>query len=248
MLEAVARIRRRVARHDEFGAHQVVERRGELRLGHLQHLGEQAQRELAADQRADLRDLLGRREPVEARHQRVLQGRRDREQRQRALQPVAVGRVLEQARLHDGLGQLLDEQRDAVGLADDLGQHLGRQRLAAGHRADQRHRLLLAEPVQREARQVRRVAPGRHVFGPAGDRGSAPAHRRAARSPARPAARWSDRSSAHPRSAAAPGGAPTAGAAGRSAPAAAARSGAAAGRRRSPARGRRRAGPSSRSR
>ena len=73
-------------------------------------------------------------------------------------QAPAVGRVVEQAGLHHGLGQLLDEQRHAVGLGDDLGQHLGRQRPPAGHRRRQLGGLAL--PSRFNARRVRFAAGG----------------------------------------------------------------------------------------
>ena len=93
--------------------------------------------ELAADHGGDLGHLLDRREAVEAGHQRVVQGRRDRERRQRAGQLVAVAGVGEQAGFEHRLGQLLDEQRHAVGARHDLLEDLGRQRLAAGDALDQ---------------------------------------------------------------------------------------------------------------
>ena len=53
--------------------------------------------ELAADHRGGLSDLLDRGEAVEARHQGIVQRRRDRERRQRAGELVAVAGVGEQA-------------------------------------------------------------------------------------------------------------------------------------------------------
>ena len=46
----------------------------------------------------------------------VVQRRRDRQRRQRAGQLVVIAGVGEQARFEHRLGQLLDEQRHAVGL------------------------------------------------------------------------------------------------------------------------------------
>ena len=76
--------------------------------------------ELAADRGADLRHLLDGGEAVEARHQRIVQRRRDRERRQGAGELIAVAGVREQAGFEHRLGQLLDEQRHAVGLGYDL--------------------------------------------------------------------------------------------------------------------------------
>ena len=56
-------------------------------------------------------------ETIEAGEQRVVQRRGYRERRQRASQLVVVAGVREQARFQHRLGQLLDEQRHAVGLA-----------------------------------------------------------------------------------------------------------------------------------
>ena len=44
---------------------------------------------------------------------------------------VAIAGVRQQARFQHGLGQLLDEQRDAVGAHHDLLDDIGRQRLVA---------------------------------------------------------------------------------------------------------------------
>ena len=74
-------------------------------------------RELPANHGADLRDLLDRPEAVQASHQEVMKRRRDRQPRQGAGKLPAVARVREQARFQHGLGQLLDEQRHAVGRA-----------------------------------------------------------------------------------------------------------------------------------
>jgi hypothetical protein len=66
-------------------------------------------RKLAPERGADLGDLFHGCEPVEAGEQRIMQGRRQRERRQWPGQFIMVARVLEQARLQHGLGQLLDE-------------------------------------------------------------------------------------------------------------------------------------------
>jgi hypothetical protein len=115
--------------------------------------------ELTANRRADLRDFLGRGEPVEARHQRVLQGGRNRQRRQRTAQAVARRRILQQARLHHSLRQFFDEQRDAVRFADDFGEYLDWKCLARSDRTHQRRALLVRQPVQAVAGQLRRITP-----------------------------------------------------------------------------------------
>ena len=126
-------------------------------------------RELAADHGADLRHLLDRGEAVEARHQRVVQGRRDRERRQRAGQLVAVAGIREQARFQHRLGQLLDEQRHAVGARHDLLDDLGRQRLVARDPCDQIRPLAPAQTAHGQRGDVRLAGPGRLELRPEGD-------------------------------------------------------------------------------
>ena len=155
VLEAVGRIGRGAAAEDQLGGDQLVERGLQLRLRPVGDRGEQRVGELAADRGADLRDLLHRREAVEAGQQRVVQRRRDRERRQRAGQLVVVARVREQARFEHRLGQLLDEQRHAVGLGHDLRRDLVRQRLVPDHPLDQGGALAPAEPGQRQRADVR---------------------------------------------------------------------------------------------
>jgi hypothetical protein len=59
---------------------------------------------------------------------------------QRTGQLVVIARVLEQARLEHRLGQLLDEQRHAVGLGHDLRRDLVRQGLVPDHPRLDAHR------------------------------------------------------------------------------------------------------------
>ena len=164
-----------VAPMHKLRAHQVVERIGQLGRRQAQHRVQQSSRELAPDHRAYLRYLLGRRQIVQSRHQRILQRRRDRQGWQWPAQAVATGCCVQQARLEHRFGQFLYEQRNAVGLADDLGQHFVGQRLATGDRTDQFGCLALAEAVQCQPRQIGRVAPGRHVLGAAGHQEQQPA-------------------------------------------------------------------------
>ena len=88
-------------------------------------------RELPPDRRADLRHLLGGAEPVEPRHQRGVQARRDRQRRRRNRgdRPPRFALAL---RLQHRLRHLLHEQRNAVGALDDVLPDVRRQRLVAG--------------------------------------------------------------------------------------------------------------------
>ena len=79
--------------------------------------------ELAPDCRADLRDLLGRAEPVEPRHQRGVQACGDRQGRRRNRSSGAPGFALA-LRLQHRLRHLLDEQRNAVGALYDFRRYI----------------------------------------------------------------------------------------------------------------------------
>ncbi len=133
VLEAVGGIGRGAAAIDQLGRNQLVQRRLQLRLGPVGDRGEQPVGELAPERGADLGDLFHGCEAVEAGEQRVMQGRWQRERWQRPGQLVVVARVREQARFEHRLGQLLDEQRHAVGLGHDLRRDLVRQRLVPDH-------------------------------------------------------------------------------------------------------------------
>ena len=76
VLEAVGRLGRGAAAEHELGGDQLVEGGLQLRLGPVGDRGEQRVGELAAERGADLRDLLDRREAVEAGEQRVVRASR----------------------------------------------------------------------------------------------------------------------------------------------------------------------------
>jgi len=76
--------------------------------------------------------------PIQSRHQRVLQGRGNRERSQRRRENKSALLLAQQTGLKHGLGQFLHEQRHAVGLGDDFIQHFRRQRPAAGDAMDHR--------------------------------------------------------------------------------------------------------------
>jgi len=78
VLEAIDRIGRRAALEDQLGRDEAGERGFQLALGKAAHSTQQWVRELASDRRTGLRHQPHRRQPVEPRHQRVLQRRRDR--------------------------------------------------------------------------------------------------------------------------------------------------------------------------
>ena len=124
--------------------------------------------ELAADHGADLSDFAHAAEAIETGHEGVVQGRRDRERRQQAGELEMVARGDEQTRLQHHLGQLLDEQRHAVGARDDLLEDLGRQSPGAGDPRDHGQDLAPAQPGERQRGDVA-PSPGRRETGSKGD-------------------------------------------------------------------------------
>jgi len=110
-------MRRRATGEQQAGLGEPIEPAAQLGGGPLRHLPDQLIAEFAAHHRADLRDLLDQRpEPVDARDQGGVQGGRDR-QRRRWAGCQCGGAV---AAFKHRLGQLLDEQRYAVGALDDF--------------------------------------------------------------------------------------------------------------------------------
>ena len=125
--------------------------------------------ELAADRGADLRDHLAA-EP--SRSSRAISeacnvvGTAARRARRRSNRPPPRAAAGSPARL----GQLLDEQRHAVGALDDLGDDLGGQgglppAICSTSAAPSRR----PEPIERQHRDLRLAGPGRLELGTEGD-------------------------------------------------------------------------------
>ena len=77
--------------------------------------------------------------------------------------------VLEEIGFQDCLGQLLDEQRHAIGLLDDLKPQLLRQRFAPGDLVGKGGTISPAESVERVRGNVREATPWWGEFGAEGD-------------------------------------------------------------------------------
>jgi hypothetical protein len=80
-----------------------------------------------------------------------------------------TSRAAENAALHHALGQLLNEQGNAVGAFDDLLGNLLGQRLAAGHIGDHLGALPARQAIQRQHRHLGAADPGRRELRPEGD-------------------------------------------------------------------------------
>ena len=118
------------------------------------HVAQQPVRKIAAEHRPDLRHLPRLAEPVEARGERLLQGRRD------GLNAASRAALEEQAR------HLLDEQRHAAGPLADAVDHVGGQGMARGDLAHHAPHLRAVERRERNDAVVRAQAPVRAEFRP----------------------------------------------------------------------------------
>ena len=112
-------------------------------------------RELAADYRTDLCDLLGRGEAVEPRYQGALQSSWNQGRR---------GAVRLCGRLQHGLGQLFDEQRDPVALSDNPLAQRGGQYPFDRSPFSQLRRLLLRQSPECNHAGDGKTDPGRLKF------------------------------------------------------------------------------------
>ncbi len=164
-------MRSNAAAKQEPGIAELIQRGLQFPLGTLRHRLDQLIGKLAAEHRADLRDLLGDRpEPVEPRHQRGMQGRRHRQRGKRCRSQHRSNPVALRGAFQHRLGQLLDKERHPVGALDDLGDDIRGERGIAGQLLHQRLAVAFAEPIERQTRDVGAAAPGRLKFGAKGDR------------------------------------------------------------------------------
>ena len=77
VLEAIVGLRRSALDKQEVGVGKPIQRRLQRRLVQLRDIAQQRIGEIASKHRADLRHLTRRPEPIEARGEGLLQGRRD---------------------------------------------------------------------------------------------------------------------------------------------------------------------------
>ena len=149
VLEAIVGSRRRALDKQEVGFGEPLQRRLQRRLVQFGDVTQQRVGEVASKNSPDLRHLARRAKPIEARGERLLQGRRDR------LNAALLTALEKQAR------HLLDEQRHAAGaLADPLDHFLG-ERMAGRDLADHARDAGAIERGQRNQAMVRAQAPRR---------------------------------------------------------------------------------------
>ena len=162
VLEAERRARPGRLLDQQAGGRELVEQDAQLERAAVGDGREQGMGEAAADHRANLRHLAGRAQPVEPAGQRGLQRGRD------LMRPVLRQSLRRHRRtgFDNGLGQLLDEQRHAVGPLEDLLDQFGRQAKLAAEPFDELGAGGAAEPVQGQGVDVRPADPRRIEVGP----------------------------------------------------------------------------------
>jgi hypothetical protein len=94
---------------------------------------------------------------------------RDRQGSNRPRHGVMVARFGDDAAFDHGLGQLLDEQRHAIGAVDDLVGNGLWQRLAASHIADHLGAVAARQAIEREHRHMRTPGPRCRELRPEGE-------------------------------------------------------------------------------
>ncbi len=178
VLEHIDRVGRPVSHEHQPGFDQPAQRLPHDGFGVFTDRGEQLMGELPPDRGPDQRQFTHHRWRTQPRQQRSRQRIRNIN-RDRSAHQLIMGVALDQPpAFQHGLGHLLDEQRHAVRPRHDVGCHARRQCLALGDTLDQRRRVCLIEPVERQRRDVGSVGPGGLELRTAGENRHHPAVRR----------------------------------------------------------------------
>jgi hypothetical protein len=104
MLKTVDGLGQQAALEDQLGSDELAKCRLQLVLGKAGYRAHQHVRKLASNRCADLRHMPHRPEAVQPRQQRGVQGCRDRQRLQRAVEHVAIVLLAQQPALQDALG------------------------------------------------------------------------------------------------------------------------------------------------
>ena len=165
MLEQITRVRRHTLPEQQTCPNDTVEFRFELCLRLAGDSRQQGMREFASNRRPDLSQLLGGTEPVEPRHKRCMQARRDCHCRRgnQGRRPLGLAFA---CCLQHRLCHLLHEQGDAVGALDDVLPDIGRQRLVPDDVVDQGADFTGGQRGEGEGGHMRLSDPGRLEFRP----------------------------------------------------------------------------------
>ena len=169
VLEAVGGARRFADAEQQIRVDQLVERLAQGRRRPLGDGAEHAVGEFAADDGADLRQLARPGVAVETCHQRTVERRRNRHGLGAGRDLEAVAAIHDEFQLKHGLGQLLDEERDAVGADDDLAQQRRRHRLVAREMLHDRLTLRSRQAIDRQHLCISMIDQRRRLLRPIGD-------------------------------------------------------------------------------
>ncbi len=179
----------------------ACQRRLQLVGGELRHFRQQRLGEVLADHRRHLQQpLLALRQPIDARRQHRLHGRRHLEPLDRRHQPVGAAGAFEMPRLDQRLRHLLGEERVAAGARVDRAGQPGEARVVAEEIRQQLGDRLAAERRQRDLPVPRLLHPLGAVLRPEVHEQQAAACRPARRPCARGTPRSRRRASGDPRS------------------------------------------------
>jgi hypothetical protein len=162
---------------EELGRRELLERRGELGLGQIDHDAQQLRRHVASDHGRGLEHVLvARREPVDARRENGLDGLGQRDLLLRAGRRIRAALALQRAALDERANDLLDEEGIAAGLGLDPVAERGQRGVGSEPVVDQRSGVLRGEGRQRETLDPR--GPRGPILGPRGREQQDPAVRR----------------------------------------------------------------------
>ena len=125
------------------------------------HRRNQLVAKFSSDRRADLGDLFDGGESIQARHQRISQGGRDRHASGRTSVVVMIADCFEFTGFQNRFSQLFHIQRHAVGLVQDLVEQPGGQFSALGELVHNRTALSARELGQVQRRNMAVAAPFR---------------------------------------------------------------------------------------
>ena len=167
VFERVAGVGQHAVLEEEFGAHQFDQSLAQFGFGHGRDGVDQLVGKLAAQRGRKLGDVTHRGEPVQPRHERVLQGGGNRQAARfggAVLRRAVAGAQV--VRFEHHFGQLFHEQRDAVRLDRDLLHQCRGQRPAPGHVLHHDRDVLARQAVQHDLGHVRAQRPRRAEVGP----------------------------------------------------------------------------------
>ena len=168
VLELVRQRRRVPSFCHETAAHEPSQLVVQVCLGTVRDMRKHRIGKLAPNHGANLGDFLRGPQPVEARHQGVLQRIRDFEVARRRSQRIEL---LQFGHLDDVLGQVFDEQRQPVGPFGDRGHRAAGDGMPATEPIDHRQRIVAIEHQKSHLRNIQPVPPVVGMLGPCGNEG-----------------------------------------------------------------------------